>query len=343
MPGVDEPALLARVEGALGHLTLNRPRSLNALTPVMIGDLHSALREWADEPAVEAVLIDGAGDRGLCAGGDIKVVYEGIRGNTLVPLQFWTHEYEMNAAIAAFPKPFVAIMDGLVFGGGIGVSVHGSVRIVTERSQLSMPETLIGLAPDVGALYWYGRIPGGLGTYAVLTGARLNAADAIGAGLADHYCPAADLPQLVDELRAGRVEEAIQWAREQRGEQMPPPTIGPAAVRWINAAFGHDTMEEIADELTRRPEPAAGETLAALRTMSPTALKVTLAAIRRAAQLPTIPDVLAQDLRVSAAFTRHPDLVEGIRAALIDKDRRPRWTPTRWEDVSEADVAAFFD
>lgn len=334
---VTETDVLARVEGSLGHLTLNRPRHLNALNPTMIADLHSALRRWQDDPLVTAVLLDGAGDRGLCAGGDVKMIYEGIRGNSDTPLDFWVQEYEMNAAIASYPKPFVALMDGLVFGGGIGVSVHAGIRIVTERSQLAMPETAIGLAPDVGSLYWYSRIPGGLGTYAVLTGARLNAGDAIPAGLADFAWPAAELDTLTRRMRSGWVPSAAD------GVPAPAPTITPTDHAWIAAAFTLDTIEEIAAVLADRAEPAAAATLATLRTMSPTAVKVTLAATRRAATLHTIPEVLAQDLRVSSAFTRHPDLPEGIRAMLIDRDRQPMWRPDSWEDVTDADVESFFE
>lgn len=333
---MSEPEVLARVEGALGHLTLNRPRSMNALTPTMIGDVHTALRDWADDPAVTAVLIDGAGERGLCAGGDIKLLYAGIRGNTVVPLEFWTHEYEMNAAIAGYAKPFVAFMDGVVFGGGMGVSVHGSVRIVTGRSSLAMPETAIGLAPDVGALYWYARMPGGLGTWAALTGARLNAADAITAGLADLCWPVDGHADLVARMQTGWVPSAAD------GVPPPAPSVTAADRAWIDDAFTRDSISEIADALAERGEPAAAMALATLRAMSPTAVVVTLAAIRRAASLPTVVDVLAQDLRVSSEFTRHPDLPEGIRAALIDKDRTPRWSPDRWEDVPDEAVAAYF-
>lgn len=333
---MSEPEVLARVEGALGHLTLNRPRSMNALTPTMVTDLHTALRDWADDPAVSAVLIDGAGDRGLCAGGDIKLLYAGITGRTVVPLEFWTHEYEMNAAIAGYSKPFVAFMDGVVFGGGMGVSVHGGIRVVTERSLLAMPETAIGLAPDVGALYWYARMPGGLGTWAALTGARLNAGDALATGLADLCWPADGHDELVSRMRTGWVPSVAD------GVAPPAPSVTAADRAWIDDAFGRDNIDEIAAALAARPEPAAAATSATLRAMSPTAVKVTLAAIRRAATLPTVADVLAQDLRVSSEFTRHPDLAEGIRAALIDKDRTPRWAPGRWEDVSDATVDAFF-
>ena len=321
---VTEPDLLARVEGSLGHLTLNRPRQLNALNPAMVEQLRAVLGNWADDPHVTAVLIDGAGDRGFCAGGDVKLLYQGIVTRSLLPFEFWAHEYEMNAAVAEFPKPYVALMDGICFGGGLGVSVHGSVRIVTQRSQLAMPETAIGLAPDVGALYWYARMPGGMGTFAALTGARLNAADAIASGLADFCCRSTDLDAVRDLLRSGGLPDAAM------GVPPPPPSIGGEDRVWIDECFTADTLDEIAARLIDRPEAAARQTLQLLRTMSPTSVKVTLAAIRRAATLPTVRAVLGQDLLVSSAFTRHPDLAEGIRAMLVDKDRQPQWNPARW-------------
>ena len=181
MPAHTEDVLI-RVEGKLGHLTLNRPERINALSMEMINDVRSALDKWAEDPQVAQILIDGAGDRGLCAGGDIRLLYDGIRGEAIAPPVFWADEYRMNSELAHFGKPIVACMDGITLGGGVGISGHCSIRIVTESSQVGMPETAIGLAPDVGGLYLLSRAPGELGTHAALTGARLGAADAISAG-----------------------------------------------------------------------------------------------------------------------------------------------------------------
>lgn len=326
------PDVLARIDGTVGHLTLNRPRQINALTPAMVADIAAALERWAVNPNVEAVLIDGAGDRGLCAGGDIRAVHDGISGLSAPPLEFWAREYEMNSAIAHYPKPYVALMDGICMGGGIGVSAHGSVRIVTERSVLAMPETAIGLCPDVGGLWLLSRSPGQIGTYAALTGARFGAADAIEAGLADLFLPASELPAVLKGMRSGVLPSG----------EAPPPGVLAAERVWIDSCFAADSVEEIAALLMQRTEPAAATCLATLRAVSPTALKVTLEAIRRAARMSSVDEVLAQDLRVCLAFTRHPDLVEGIRAMVVDKDRSPRWQPAVWEDVSRADVLAFF-
>jgi enoyl-CoA hydratase len=369
---VTAPDLLVRVEGDLGHLTLNAPRRINALTIGMVRGITAALREWADAPRIAVVCIDGAGDRGLCAGGDVKRLYAALVGvppgpEATGPLEFWSAEYEMNALVAEFTpvtgKPLVALMDGIVMGGGWGISVHAGVRLVTPRSVLAMPETAIGLVPDVGALFWLSRMPGGVGMLAALTGARLNAGDALELGLADACCTAEATGEVAAALSDGgghpgfrrgargpdpglRPEDAAAdpGLRSIEPWLVPPPapSLGPADREWIDDCFTADSVPEIADRLGRRPEPAAAVALTALRAMSPTCVLVAFEALRRARELPTVRRVLEQDLRVSAACARHPDLAEGIRAVLVDKDRSPRWTPDRWEDVPPADVPRFF-
>jgi enoyl-CoA hydratase len=193
--------ILIRVEGRVGRITLNRPERINALSMEMINDVRSALNSWAGDRQVAQILIDGAGERGLCAGGDIRLLYDGIRGEAIAPPAFWADEYRMNSELAHFGKPIVAYMEGITLGGGVGISGHCSIRIVTETSQVGMPETAIGLAPDVGGLFLLSRAPGELGTHAALTGARLGAADAISAGLADRFLPADRLPALTEQLR----------------------------------------------------------------------------------------------------------------------------------------------
>ena len=330
--------MLRRVEGRLGHLTLNRPDRINALDLDTIAAVSAAVAEWATDPAVELVLIDGAGERGLCAGGDLKALYEAMTGPGQSPGEFWGREYEMDASIAHFAKPVVAFMDGIVFGGGVGISAHARVRVVTERSQVAMPETTIGLYPDVGALYLLARSPGEWGTHAALTGARHDAAQAIHAGLADLAVSRAELPALVESLRAGRLPD-----RTSASDSVIPVATGTATghPEWIDEAYRFDTVPEILAELARRPEPAAAQALRTLAAMSPTSLAVTLAGIRRARTL-NLTEVLEQDLRVCTRFLAHPDLREGIRAQIIDKDRRPRWNPADPADVDPAEVAAFF-
>ena len=325
--------VLIRAENYLGHITLNRPRKINALTLEMIHSVQNALAAWVDDPRITAVLIDGAGDRGLCAGGDIRLLYEGLTGIAPAPAEFWSDEYRMNSTLAHYPKPIVSYMTGITLGGGVGISAHCSVRIVTESSQVGMPETAIGLCPDVGGLYLLSRSAGELGTHAALTGARFGPADAIAAGLADYFVPTAGLSGLTERLRQGAVPNVA-------GE--PAPVGELAGQSWIDECYAGDDIGSILAALGARPEAAAVEAAQLLAAMSPTALKVTLRAIRQAATM-SLDEVLEQDFRVGNRFLRRPDLQEGIRARIIDKDRRPRWNPATLDEVTDADVTAFFE
>ncbi|MBW4718696.1 enoyl-CoA hydratase/isomerase family protein [Saccharothrix obliqua] len=322
--------VLIRVERGLGRITLDRPRAINALTHAMVRAIDAALVEWADDDGVRAVVVDGAGERGLCAGGDIRSIHDDVRaGGGADTLAFWADEYRMNARIARFPKPYIAFMDGVVMGGGVGVSAHGSVRVVTERTKLAMPEVGIGLAPDVGGTYLLSRAPGELGTYAALTGTTLTGAEAIACGLADHLVPADRLPALLTALA-----DDLDAVAAHAG------TPGPTRFRpWIDECFAADSVEEVLDRLAACGQDA---TAAEIRTKSPTALKVALAALRRARALPDLESVLEQEYRVSAACLRGHDLVEGIRAQIIDKDRTPRWQPAALSEVDDHVVAAHF-
>ncbi|MEV0676471.1 enoyl-CoA hydratase/isomerase family protein [Actinosynnema sp. NPDC050436] len=316
-----------RVERGVGRITLNRPEAINALTHSMVLEVDAALVAWAADDGVRSVLLDGAGDRGLCAGGDIRAVHrDADAGGTATP-GFWADEYRMNARVARFPKPYVALMDGVVMGGGVGVSAHGSVRVVTERTRLAMPEVAIGLSPDVGGTYLLSRAPGELGTWAALTAGVLSAADAIHCGLADFLVPADRL----DALRAGA----------DVADLAVPAGPSPLAARrdWIDACFSADSVEEVVRRLERHGQAATAEEVLA---KSPTALKVALAALRRARALPDLESVLEQEYRVSVACLRDHDLVEGIRARVVDKDRSPRWSPAALSGVDDAAVAAHF-
>jgi enoyl-CoA hydratase len=342
VPPTADQQVIARRIGRLGRITLNRPEKINALTLDMIAAVQDALDLWAGDADVELVLIDGAGERGLCAGGDIAAVYRGITAasdqQAIPPRLFWADEYRMNLTIAQYRKPVVALMDGIVMGGGLGISGHASVRIVTETAQVAMPETAIGLSPDVGGLYLLSRAPGLLGTHAALTGARLGPADAIAAGLADHFVPRDRLPALVS-----RMPEGVAALPVVRESAQPPPDPGrwPADREWINACYAAARAVDILRCLRSRPEPAAQQAARTLAAMSPTAVAVTLRAIRNAAAM-TLAQVLDQDLLVSAHFLHHPDFAEGIRARIIDKDRSPRWQPSSLDEVSEATVQSFF-
>ncbi|SMQ13852.1 enoyl-CoA hydratase [Streptomyces sp. Ag82_O1-12] len=336
-PEEREPVLF-HTQGRAARITLNRPRALNALTHTMVRRIDEALTAWERDPAVETVVITGAGERGLCAGGDIRAIHDDARdGDGTASAAFWRDEYRLNARIARWPKPYVAVMDGIVMGGGVGVSAHGSVRIVTERSRVAMPETGIGFVPDVGGTHLLTVAPGELGTHLALTGAQINAADALLCGLADHYVPTAALPDLLDALAESPVGEALAGS-------VRTPEEGALAARrdWIDACYAADTVEEIVRRLLAHGDPGAKEAAETLLAKSPTALKVTLASLRRARRLGALELVLNQEYRVSCAALDTPDLVEGIRAQVVDKDRRPRWSPKTLREVTDADVERFF-
>ncbi|MGW4489689.1 enoyl-CoA hydratase/isomerase family protein [Amycolatopsis sp. NPDC004368] len=331
--------VLARRQGAIGRLTVNRPEALNALDLPMIRALAAALDEWETDPAVTAVVLDGAGDRAFCAGGDIGVVHSSAVGDPAVALTLWREEYRLDARLAHYPKPVVALMDGITMGGGIGIGAHVPTRVVTERSVLAMPEVAIGLAPDVGGALLLARAPGELGTHLALTADRAGPADAVHCGLADHFVPAGRLAGLIDDLAAGAPPEAT--AAKYAEDPGPAPLA--SARCWIDHAYtGAAAVEDVLYRLEAIDDPAPREAVAALRAAAPTALKVTLEAVRRARTMTSIEECLRQDFRLCGRFLTHPDLAEGIRATILDKDRAPRWRPGKLAEVDEAAVEAFF-
>lgn len=336
MPQSDPP-VIARVTGHLGHLILNRPAAINALTAEMVGILRRTLDDWAVSGRIRTVLITGAGERGLCAGGDLRAMHaDAVAGGT-GSLGFWADEYRLNATVAGYPKPVVTWMDGLVMGGGIGVSAHASLRVVTERSRLAMPEVGIGFHPDVGGSWLLANAPGRIGTHLALTGGSIGAADAITAGLADHHLPAGRLPKLTQALAAGDATEAVTALATA-----PAPGDLAAARDWIDTCYAADTVAGIVDRLAAHPNPAAQAAAKEIATKSPTSLAVTLRSVRTAAALPGLVAALDQEYRLSAALLRLPDLAEGIRAQIIDKDRRPRWRPATIAGVPAELVDACF-
>ncbi|MFI6938737.1 enoyl-CoA hydratase/isomerase family protein [Streptomyces sp. NPDC050418] len=329
--------VLVRTEGHAAHVVLNRPRALNALNHPMVGAVDEALTAAERDPAVATVVLSGAGERGLCAGGDIRAIHDDAKAGGRASAGFWRDEYRLNARIARFPKPYVALMDGIVMGGGVGLSAHGALRVVTERSRVAMPETTIGFVPDVGGTYLLSRAPGLLGTHLALTGTSAGAADALLCGLADHHVPSGLLPELKADLARLPAREAVErWAR-------PAPEGELAGAReWIDACYGAATVEEIIERLLDCGVAAAKEAAVTLQAKSPTALKVTLEAVRRAGVLDSLEEVLVQEYRVSCTALALPDLVEGVRAQVIDKDRSPRWSPAALSAVSADEVERFF-
>jgi enoyl-CoA hydratase len=318
----------ARADSSVGHLTLDRPEAINALDLGMIDGLAAALDGWERDPDIQVVLLDGAGDRGLCAGGDVRGLRDQIiAGRADETAAFFRAEYALNARIAEYPKPIVAIADGITMGGGIGLAGHAAVRIVTERSTLAMPETRIGFTPDVGGTWLLGRAPGRIGEYLGLTGATMDAADAIYAGFADHMVPSERIGDVHDAL-VTRADPHTPTELVLLFDETAPPSRLEAARPWIDDAFAADTVAQIVDRLRARSEPEAHATADTLAELTPTGLAVTLAAVRSARELPGLRAALAQEYGLVMWFaTTQSDLVEGIRAQLVDKDRSPRWQP----------------
>jgi enoyl-CoA hydratase/carnithine racemase len=335
-PEIPEPAVVESVDGHAGRITLNRPGTLNALTHEMVRLVGAALDRFAGDNAITTVVVDGAGDRALCAGGDMRAIYEAVLAGNPAPRAFWADEYRLNARIARYPKPIVAIMDGIVMGGGVGISAHTSHRVVTERSAVAMPEVGIGFAPDVGGTWLLSHAPGELGTHLALTASSLGPADAIEAGLADFHVAASELPTLLAALAHTAPGEAIAAVTSD------PPAGQLAAWRpWIDRSYQAETVEEIIDRLLGEGGHASAAATDIL-TKSPTSLKVALRAIRQARGLPNLERALEVEYRVSTTFLDTPDFVEGIRAQLIDKDRQPRWNPASLTGVSDTHLEPFF-
>ncbi|MDQ1595431.1 MAG: enoyl-CoA hydratase [Arthrobacter pascens] len=327
--------VLFEQRGRLGVITLNRPKAVNALNAGMVAAMLERLTAWADDDGVATVLVQGSGERGLCAGGDIVAIYRDILAGGQETADFWQAEYRLNSLIARYPKPYVAFMDGLVLGGGVGISAHGSVRVVTERTRTGMPETTIGFVPDVGGTLLLARSPGEAGTHAALTGAHLSGADALFLGLADHFVPSGRLAELAAALECESAEAAVG-----RFAEKPPVSALEAQRDWIDACYAADDAVEI----LRRLRATGGEAADAADTIeakSPTAVKVALASLRRAAEL-SLDEALAQEYRVGLRCLSGPDFREGIRARVVDKDRQPQWRPPTLTEVHADDVERYF-
>ncbi len=332
-----DSSVIASREGRIGRILLNRPKALNALDLPMIAAIAAALAEWRDDPSVHAVVIDSASDRAFCAGGDIRAVRtHAIAGDAAEIEKFFAEEYALNAAIAEYPKPYIALIDGICMGGGIGVSVHGRVRVATEAALFAMPETAIGMFPDIGATFFLPRLPGELGVFLGLTGTRVAGGDSVHAGLATHFVPREALPALRAALPHEGVEAVAEFART-----LPAFSLAPHRDA-IDHCFSAPTVPEIRRRLTALALPWAEEVLATLAGMSPSALCWSLAAIRRGATL-DLRAALAAELRLTRHVTRHPDFAEGVRAMVVDKDRKPRWSPPTVDDVDPAAIAAMLE
>jgi len=339
-----EGDLIARREGSAGIIRLNRPKAINAVTLEMFRDIDKALDRFEADPQVGLILLEGAGERGLCAGGDIRALYESSRVNGDLGKILWREEYILNARIAEFKKPYVAFMDGIVMGGGVGLSAHSRHRVVTERTKLAMPEVGLGFFPDVGGTWLLSHAPGEVGTYFGLTGQTMNGPDAVYSGFADAVVPSDKLAALREALTkvvpgtpSSEVASLIKGF--STGETSGPvAALEPRIDKW----FGFDRMEDIVAALTRDGSELALATLKTLGEKSPRGMVVTLKLLRLARGASSLEECLVREYRAALEVFRSDDFREGVRAAVIDKDRNPKWSPPRIEDVTPEMIAPYF-
>ena len=341
--------LLFETRNHVGFLTLNRPSALNALSDGMVHEMHAKLLEWAADPSLFAVVVKGAGDKAFCAGGDVRAIHESFTSGGRLHHEFFATEYQLDHYIYRYPKPYVALMDGIVMGGGMGIAQGAGLRLVTDRTRMAMPEVGIGLFPDVGASYFLSRLPGGLGPYLALTGISIRASDALYAGLADAYLPHEEVESFEGALGTLRwsqdhLEDIDKTARPLATATLPEPTL--AAVRpAIDAHFSQPDIRAVIASLKAESRPQytewAAQTLKIISTRSPLMMAVTARQLQRGRTMD-----LADCFRMEVGMVRHcfqqGDFMEGVRALLVDKDNAPRWNPARMEDVSEQMIEAFF-
>ena len=338
MTATESDILICR-EGRAGRITLNRPKALNALTYDQMMSIVETLDTWRSDPAVQLVLMDGAGERAFCAGGDVLAFYEQRDSGPEYARRFWSSEYTLNADISHYPKPIVVIQDGLVMGGGIGLSSHASHRIVTERSALAMPETTIGLVPDVGGMWLLANAPGRLGEYLGLFGERMNAADAIYSGFSDTCVTSARLPDFVAALEdpdGDPVGVTVAGFAEA-----PPPMSLADRLEAIDSVFEAETVEEIVALLEAGTSDWEQKAASAARSRSPLAMKITLAAVRAAREMASLEDALNMEYRLTTRLFECGEFIEGVRALLVDKDKAPKWNPPELAQVTPEKVQEF--
>jgi enoyl-CoA hydratase/carnithine racemase len=339
-----------KVRNGTGFITLDRPKALNSLSLDMIRAITGTLLAWRDDDDIAAVVIRSTTEKALCAGGDIRFFHAAgsatPQGGSAQIEDFFTEEYALNYIVHCFPKPYVAVMDGVVMGGGMGIAQGGpqcGVRVVTDRTRLAMPEVNIGLFPDVGGSYFLSRAPGKLGIYLALTAVTIGAADALYCGLADHYVPAPELPLLADLVGstagAGLREAVAMFARPLREEAGPSELQAHRGL--IDDHFSHRAVTDIVASLRRDDHPFAQQTLAAMERRSPLMMRVTLEMIRRGATM-GIADCLRMERNLVRRTFEHGEIIEGVRALVIDKDHAPRWNPPTLDEVTDEMVERFF-
>ena len=334
-----EPEVLVRVSSGVGRLTLNRPKALHALNRAMCEAMIEALLAWRTDDAVRSILIDHAGERGFCAGGDIRMIAESGAGDASEAKAFFDTEYKLNHLLFDYPKPVTALVDGIVMGGGVGISEPAVVRIATERTTYAMPETGIGLFPDVGGGWFLPRLPGQTGVWLALTGARLKAADTVFLGIHTHYLPS-DALEAFRAILAADPAHPVDVADGLETDAGEPP-IEPHLPA-IDRLFAHDTVEEIFAALEADGSDWALAQLATLKTKSPQSLKVTLRQLRTGAALESFADNMAMEYALGGRVVRTHDFQEGVRAVIVDKDNAPKWSPAELAGVADAELDRLF-
>ncbi|GAC1346943.1 MAG: enoyl-CoA hydratase/isomerase family protein [Acetobacteraceae bacterium] len=334
-PAPDTATVLVRRQGRIGRLTLNRPKALNALDLPMVHRIAAALDDWREDPTIHAIVLDATGERAFCAGGDVRSLRQWVLAGEHDAVEaFFVHEYALNRAIARYPTPFISLIDGICMGGGIGLSAHGTVRVASEHAQFAMPETQVGLFPDVGATFALPRLRGAYGMYLALTSARVGGADATWLGLATHFVPRDRLATLADALARDGIGALAEAAR-------PPPPGDLPGLEPAIACFAEPSLAGIVTALEGLDTDWSRTTLATLRAVSPSSLLWTFEIVRAGAAR-TFEQCQQAELELTRHVTRHLDFAEGVRAMVVDKDRAPRWSPSRLEDVDPQLIAGFF-
>ena len=335
---MSEHEILCERQGSAGLITLDRPQALNALTLTMVREMRRALDLWETDPAVTRVVVSGAGEKAFCAGGDIRRLYElGKAGRHEEARAFWREEYELNIKIKRYAKPYVALVDGIVMGGGVGVSLHGSHRVAGERALFAMPEVGIGFFPDVGATYALARLPDRMGTYLALTGERIRAADMLALGLASHAVASASIPAIRDALTAGEPVDRVLAGGSFDPGPAPLDSVRPVIAR----CFSAESVPAILARLDADGSEFARKTAATMRTKSPTSLAIAFEQMRRGPAL-SFEEAMRTEFRIVSRICEGHDFYEGVRAVIIDKDGAPRWRPASLDEVSPAAVEAHF-
>ena len=322
--------------GSLGLITLNRPNALNALTLGMVREIHPKLKSWEDDESIKTIAVTASGDKAFCAGGDIRALYDWGKSGNENATGFYYEEYQLNQLIKSLRKPYVSLVNGIVMGGGVGVSVHGSHRIAGENYSFAMPETGIGLFPDVGGSYFLSRLKHNSGMYLALTGNRIKASDAIELGIAEYYIESKNYKEILSQLAAGEKPDRILSSYNSK----IPSSIA-ANFQQINELFCGNTIEEIFEKLETNKSDFSQKTLNILKSKSPTSLKITFKQIREGSKL-NFEECLRMEYRMVSKVMSDHDFYEGVRAIIIDKDNKPKWSPSNTREVTEENIDKFF-